>query len=123
MSNGRARTNLARAIGLTETTLRTLRALRNDAVQRELGAADDAAELAEQIAAGEAQLQELRALNDDNGEETDEGAEADNDMDDDDDAFVDPGEFETFNGDADQELSEVGKVRSDFLNHNRFNPY
>ena len=82
MSNGRARTNLARAIGLTETTLRTLRALRNDAVQRELGAADDAAELAEQIAAGEAQLQELRALNDDNGEETDEGAEADNDMDD-----------------------------------------
>ena len=82
MSNGRARTNLARAIGLTETTLRTLRALRNDAVQRELGAADDAAELAEQIAAGEAQLQELRALNDDNGEETDKGTEADNDMDD-----------------------------------------
>ena len=82
MSNGRARTNLARAIGLTETTLRMLRALRNDAVQRELGAADDAAELAEQIAAGEAQLQELRALNDDNGEETDEGAEGDNDMDD-----------------------------------------
>ena len=82
MSNGHARTNLARAIGLTETTLRTLRALRNDAVQRELGAADNAGELAEQIAAGEAQLQELRALNDDNGEETDEGAEADNDMDD-----------------------------------------
>ena len=49
--------------------------------------------------------------------------EDEDDMDDDDDAFVDPGEFETFNGDADQELSEVGKVRSDFLNHNRFNPY
>nr|VWO96075.1 N/A [Ganoderma boninense] len=45
------------------------------------------------------------------------------DMDDDDDAFVDPGSFETFNGDADEELSEVGKVRSDFLNTSRFNPY
>ena len=44
-------------------------------------------------------------------------------MNDDDDAFVDQGEFETFNGDADEELSEVGKVRSDFLNHSRFNPY
>ncbi|KAI0788060.1 regulator of volume decrease after cellular swelling-domain-containing protein [Fomes fomentarius] len=46
-----------------------------------------------------------------------------NDMDDDNDAFVDPGEFDTFNGDADEELSEVGKVRSDFLNNSRFNPY
>ena len=45
-----------------------------------------------------------------------------NDMDDDD-AFVDSGEFETFTGDADQELSEVGKVRSDFLNNTRYNPY
>ena len=45
------------------------------------------------------------------------------DMDDDDDAFVDPGEFETFTGDADQELSEVGKARSDFLNNTRYNPY
>ncbi|EJF55842.1 hypothetical protein DICSQDRAFT_150737 [Dichomitus squalens LYAD-421 SS1] len=44
-------------------------------------------------------------------------------MDDDDDAFVDPGEFDTFNGNVDQELSEVGKVRGDFLNNNRFNPY
>ena len=44
-------------------------------------------------------------------------------MEDDDDAFVDPGEFETFNGDEDEELSEVGKVRSDFLNHSRYNPY
>ncbi|KAI0636173.1 regulator of volume decrease after cellular swelling-domain-containing protein [Trametes polyzona] len=48
---------------------------------------------------------------------------ADDEMDDDDDAFVDPGEFETFNGDADQELSEVGRVRSDFLNDNRYAPY
>ena len=48
---------------------------------------------------------------------------AEDEMDDDDDAFVDQGEFETFNGDADEELSEVGKVRSDFLNHSRFNPY
>ncbi|KAH9945498.1 regulator of volume decrease after cellular swelling-domain-containing protein [Epithele typhae] len=44
-------------------------------------------------------------------------------MDDDDDAFVDPGLFETFDGDGDQELSEVGKVRSDFVNDSRFNPY
>ena len=44
-------------------------------------------------------------------------------MDDDDDAFVDPGEFETFNGDTDQELSEVGKVRSEFINNSRYNPY
>ncbi|KAI9001522.1 regulator of volume decrease after cellular swelling-domain-containing protein [Trametes punicea] len=49
--------------------------------------------------------------------------DAENDMDDDDDAFVDPGEFETFNGDNDQELSEVGRVRSDFLNNSRFAPY
>ncbi|KAI0774969.1 regulator of volume decrease after cellular swelling-domain-containing protein [Trametes elegans] len=48
---------------------------------------------------------------------------AEDEMDDDDDAFVDPGEFETFNGDADQELSEVGRVRSDFLNNSRFAPY
>lgn len=48
---------------------------------------------------------------------------ADDEMDDDDDAFVDPGEFETFNGTADEELSEVGRVRSDFLNNSRFAPY
>ncbi|KAI0350060.1 hypothetical protein OH77DRAFT_1431449 [Trametes cingulata] len=48
---------------------------------------------------------------------------ADDEMDDDDDAFVDPGEFETFNGDENQELSEVGRVRSDFLNNSRFAPY
>lgn len=48
---------------------------------------------------------------------------ADDEMDDDDDAFVDPGEFETFNGTADEELSEVGRVRSDLLNNSRFAPY
>lgn len=41
----------------------------------------------------------------------------------DDDAFVDESAFETFNGDGDEELSEVGKVRSDFVNDNRFKPY
>ncbi|KAF9493399.1 hypothetical protein BDN71DRAFT_1395091 [Pleurotus eryngii] len=42
-----------------------------------------------------------------------------------DDAFVAPGDspFETFTGDADQELSEVGRVRSDFINDNRYAPY
>lgn len=48
---------------------------------------------------------------------------ADDEMDDDDDAFVNAEEFETFNGDHDQELSEVGRVRSDFLNNSRFAPY
>ncbi|KAF9453482.1 hypothetical protein P691DRAFT_658575 [Macrolepiota fuliginosa MF-IS2] len=38
-------------------------------------------------------------------------------------AFVDPGTFETFNGDESEELSEVGRVRSDFLNNNRYAPY
>ncbi|KAF6754509.1 regulator of volume decrease after cellular swelling-domain-containing protein [Ephemerocybe angulata] len=31
--------------------------------------------------------------------------------------------FEIFTGDGDEELSEVGKVRSDFINNNRFAPY
>jgi nucleotide-sensitive chloride channel 1A len=31
--------------------------------------------------------------------------------------------FEFFTGDGDEELSEVGKVRSDFINNNRFTPY
>ena len=44
-------------------------------------------------------------------------------MEDDDDAFVDADAFETFNGDENQELSEVGRVRSDFINHNRYAPY
>ncbi|KAI0663693.1 regulator of volume decrease after cellular swelling-domain-containing protein [Cubamyces menziesii] len=48
---------------------------------------------------------------------------AEDEMDDDDDAFVNAEEFETFNGDHDQELSEVGRVRSDFLNNSRFAPY
>ncbi|PPQ85373.1 hypothetical protein CVT25_006404 [Psilocybe cyanescens] len=47
------------------------------------------------------------------------------DEDDLDDAFVDlnGSPFETFNGDENEELSEVGRVRSDFLNDNRFAPY
>jgi len=41
----------------------------------------------------------------------------------DDDAFVDTSDFEVFNGDPDQELSQVGRVRSDFVNDNRYAPY
>lgn len=41
----------------------------------------------------------------------------------DDDAFVDPSNFEVFNGDADQELSQVGRVRRDFVENNRYAPY
>ncbi|KAI0073688.1 hypothetical protein K474DRAFT_1602976 [Panus rudis PR-1116 ss-1] len=48
---------------------------------------------------------------------------AENEMDDDDDAFIDADAFETFNGDENQEMSEVGRVRSEFINNNRFNPY
>ena len=46
-------------------------------------------------------------------------------MDDEDDAFVDvdPSTFEAFTGDEGEELSEVGRVRSDFVNDNRFAPY
>lgn len=47
----------------------------------------------------------------------------DDDMDDDDDAFVDASAFETFNGDEGEELSEVGRVRSNFVNDNRYAPY
>ncbi|KAJ7116350.1 regulator of volume decrease after cellular swelling-domain-containing protein [Mycena epipterygia] len=41
------------------------------------------------------------------------------------DAFIDAdsGGFEVFTGDGDQELSEVGRVRSDFINDNRYAPY
>jgi nucleotide-sensitive chloride channel 1A len=48
----------------------------------------------------------------------------DND-DDDDDAFIDadPAQFEAFTGEPGQELSEVGRVRSDFLNDSRYAPY
>ena len=41
----------------------------------------------------------------------------------DDDAFIDSSAFETFNGDEGQELSEVGRVRSNFINDNRYAPY
>lgn len=42
-----------------------------------------------------------------------------------DDAFVDAegGGFETFTGDETQELSEVGRVRSNSINNNRYAPY
>lgn len=40
-----------------------------------------------------------------------------------DDALVDESAFETFNGDESDELSEVGRVRSDFINDNRYAPY
>ena len=42
---------------------------------------------------------------------------------DEDDAFIDSSNFEAFTGDEEQELSEVGRVRSDFVNDNRFAPY
>ncbi|KIJ52654.1 hypothetical protein M422DRAFT_26224 [Sphaerobolus stellatus SS14] len=48
------------------------------------------------------------------------------DKDDDmDDAFLDAneGRFETFTGDEGQELSEVGRVRTDFINNSRYAPY
>jgi chloride channel, nucleotide-sensitive, 1A len=47
------------------------------------------------------------------------------DMDDDNDVFIDtdPSTFEVFTGDEGQELSEAGRVRSSFVNDNRFNPY
>ncbi|TFK50036.1 hypothetical protein OE88DRAFT_1713189 [Heliocybe sulcata] len=49
----------------------------------------------------------------------------DDDMDDDDDAFVDApdGNFEVFTGGEGEELSEVGRVRSDFVNNSRYAPY
>jgi nucleotide-sensitive chloride channel 1A len=31
--------------------------------------------------------------------------------------------FDTFTGDENEEFSEVGRVRSDFINDNRFAPY
>jgi len=42
-----------------------------------------------------------------------------------DDAFIDADEsaFETFTGDEEQELSEVGRVRSNFVNDSRYAPY
>ena len=43
-----------------------------------------------------------------------------------DDAFLDADEssrFEVFTGDGDEELSEVGRVRSNFINDTRYNQY
>ncbi|KAI6129909.1 regulator of volume decrease after cellular swelling-domain-containing protein [Pisolithus croceorrhizus] len=45
------------------------------------------------------------------------------DEDDDDDAFITDGRFETFTGGDEEELSEVGRVRSDFANDHRYAPY
>ena len=49
----------------------------------------------------------------------------DGDDDDDDGAFIDPdtAAFEVFTGDEGEELSEVGRVRSDPTNDNRYQPY
>jgi len=40
-----------------------------------------------------------------------------------DEAFIDEGEFECFTGAEGEELSEVGRVRSDPVNDNRYQPY
>lgn len=40
-----------------------------------------------------------------------------------DDALVDESAFETFTGEEGEELSEVGRVRSDFVNNSRYAPY
>jgi nucleotide-sensitive chloride channel 1A len=45
------------------------------------------------------------------------------DEDDLDDAFMDESAFETFTGEEGDELSEVGRVRSDFVNNSRYAPY
>ena len=60
-------------------------------------------------------LSNCAALHPDEDEEGDE----------DEDAFLDPEStvFESFTGTDEQELSEVGRVRSDFVNDNRFTPY
>lgn len=45
-------------------------------------------------------------------------------MSDDEGIYSDPSTFEPFTGGEDEELSEVGKVRSEFVNpHSRFQPY
>lgn len=44
-------------------------------------------------------------------------------VDENEDTFVDASNFEVFNGDNEQELSEVGRVRSDFVNNSRYAPY
>lgn len=46
------------------------------------------------------------------------------DQDDEDGVYIsNPDNFEVFNGTEDEELSEVGRVRSDFVNNNRYQPY
>ncbi|KAG1750245.1 regulator of volume decrease after cellular swelling-domain-containing protein [Suillus lakei] len=45
------------------------------------------------------------------------------DDDDLDEAFMDESAFETFTGEEGDELSEVGRVRSDFANNSRYAPY
>jgi chloride channel, nucleotide-sensitive, 1A len=40
-----------------------------------------------------------------------------------DEAFVDESAFETFTGEEGEELSEVGRVRSDFVSNSRYAPY
>jgi len=40
-----------------------------------------------------------------------------------DDAFISDDRFETFTGEEGEELSDVGRVRSDFVNSNRYAPY
>ncbi|KAK7691119.1 hypothetical protein QCA50_006222 [Cerrena zonata] len=47
----------------------------------------------------------------------------DNDMDDDDDAFIDASAFETFNGDNEQELSELGRAALDYMESIIDNPF
>jgi nucleotide-sensitive chloride channel 1A len=47
----------------------------------------------------------------------------DDDIDGNGDAFIDASNFEVFNGDPNQELNEVGRVRSDFVDNNRYTPY
>ncbi|KAM6504302.1 Regulator of volume decrease after cellular swelling domain containing protein [Amanita muscaria] len=47
----------------------------------------------------------------------------DRDESDEEDPLVDPNNFEIFDGNEEEELSEIGRVRSDFTNSNRFAPY
>jgi chloride channel, nucleotide-sensitive, 1A len=51
--------------------------------------------------------------------------QSDDDGDGDDDAFIDPDttEFEVFTGEGDEELSEIGRVRSAPFNDSRYQPY
>lgn len=40
-----------------------------------------------------------------------------------DDDFVSDDHFETLDGEEEEDLSQVGRVRSDFVNNNRYAPY